>query len=150
MSIEVVIKPTGILHDIAQDRGIIRAAKINPRNATCQFPAFRHKIETGLHIVTPVVATLPGNRLEIIMALRFDRAATFGFRLDIPAGTAVRFEPGEEKDVTLVSFGGQRRVLGLNGLTEGDTRDAETQQRAFRIAEERGFLDKSWKVRDHT
>lgn len=77
---------------------------------------------------------------EVNRALRFDRAAAFGLRLDIPAGTAVRFEPGEEKGVTLVPFGGQRRVLGLNGLTEGDTTDAETQQRALRIAEERGFL----------
>ena len=77
---------------------------------------------------------------EVNRALRFDRAAAFGLRLDIPAGTAVRFEPGEEKEVTLIPFGGQRRVLGLNGLTEGDTTDGETQQRALRIAEERGFL----------
>lgn len=77
---------------------------------------------------------------EVNRALRFDRAATFGLRLDIPAGTAVRFEPGEEKAITLVPFGGQRRVLGLNGLTEGDTSDSEVRQRALRTAEERGFL----------
>jgi urease subunit gamma/beta len=77
---------------------------------------------------------------EVNRALRFDRATTFGFRLDIPAGTAVRFEPGEEKAITLVPFGGQRRVLGLNGLTEGDTNDPDTRQRALRTAEERGFL----------
>lgn len=77
---------------------------------------------------------------EVNRALRFDRAATFGFRLDIPAGTAVRFEPGEEKPITLVPFGGQRRVLGLNGLTEGDTSDPDVRQRALRTAEERGFL----------
>lgn len=79
---------------------------------------------------------------EVNRALRFDRAVAFGLRLDIPAGTAVRFEPGEEKEVTLIPFGGQRRVLGLNGLTEGDTTEAETQQRALRIAEERGFLER--------
>jgi urease subunit gamma/beta len=77
---------------------------------------------------------------EVNRALRFDRAATFGFRLDIPAGTAVRFEPGEEKAITLVPFGGQRRMLGLNGLTEGDTSDPDTRQRALRTAEERGFI----------
>ena len=77
---------------------------------------------------------------EVNRALRFDRAATFGLRLDIPAGTAVRFEPGEEKAITLIPFGGQRRVLGLNGLTEGDTGDPDTRQRALRTAEERGFL----------
>jgi urease subunit gamma/beta len=77
---------------------------------------------------------------EVNRALRFDRAVTLGFRLDIPAGTAVRFEPGEEKEVTLVSFGGQKRILGLNGLTEGETTDADIRQRALRTAEERGFL----------
>ena len=52
-------------------------------------------------------------------ALRFDRAAAFGMRLDIPAGTAVRFEPGDRKEVNLVAIGGTRRVFGLNGLTGG-------------------------------
>jgi urease beta subunit len=76
---------------------------------------------------------------EVNRALRFTRATAFGLHLDIPAGTAVRFEPGEEKEVTLVPFGGQRRVLGLNSLTDGDTTDDEVQQRALRLAEERGF-----------
>jgi urease subunit beta len=56
---------------------------------------------------------------EVNRALRFDREAAFGMRLDIPAGTAVRFEPGEEKPVTLVEIGGAKRVLGLNNLTQG-------------------------------
>lgn len=77
---------------------------------------------------------------EVNRALRFDRAAAFGLRLDIPAGTAVRFEPGAEKEVTLVPFGGQRRVLGLNGLTEGDTTDDAVRQQALRMAQEQGFL----------
>lgn len=77
---------------------------------------------------------------EVNRALRFDRATAFGLRLDIPAGTAVRFEPGEEKEVTLVPFGGQRRVLGLNGLTDGDTTDNAVRQEALRLAAERGFL----------
>ena len=73
-------------------------------------------------------------------ALRFDRAKARGLRLDIPSGTAVRFEPGEEQEITLVPFSGQRRVLGLNGLTEGDTSDPDVRQRALRTAEEQGFL----------
>lgn len=77
---------------------------------------------------------------EANRALRFPRATTFGLRLDIPAGTAVRFEPGEEKVVQLVPFGGQRMVLGLNGLTEGNTEDAAVRQRALRRASEQGFL----------
>lgn len=53
--------------------------------------------------------------------LRFDRAQGFGFRLDIPAGTAVRFEPGETRTVELVALGGSQRVYGLNNLTCGQT-----------------------------
>lgn len=52
-------------------------------------------------------------------ALQFDRAAARGQRLDIPAGTAVRFEPGDEKEVTLVPLAGRREVYGFNGLVEG-------------------------------
>jgi urease beta subunit len=65
---------------------------------------------------------------ETNAALRFDRALTKGFRLDIPAGTAVRFEPGQERDVTLVSFVGDRRVYGFRGLVMGalDTKSGTT------------------------
>ncbi len=52
-------------------------------------------------------------------ALQFDRALTRGFRLDIAAGTAVRFEPGQERDVTLVKFGGDQRVFGFQGKVMG-------------------------------
>ena len=52
-------------------------------------------------------------------ALRFDRAATRGWRLDIPAGTAVRFEPGQVRSVTLVPYAGERRVFGFNGQVMG-------------------------------
>lgn len=53
---------------------------------------------------------------EVNRALQFDRAQAFGFRLDIPAGTAVRFEPGDSKEVNLVEISGERNVYGLNGL----------------------------------
>lgn len=59
---------------------------------------------------------------EVNRALTFDRAQAFGMRLNVPAGTAVRFEPGDEKRVTLVELAGARRVFGLNGLTEGGDR----------------------------
>jgi urease subunit beta len=52
-------------------------------------------------------------------ALSFDRAATLGFRLDIAAGTAVRFEPGQEREVTLVKYAGDRRVFGFQGKVMG-------------------------------
>src|SRR6185436_19754172 len=56
---------------------------------------------------------------EVNRALRFDRSKAWGRRLNVPAGTAVRFEPGDEKIVTLVDLGGAREVHGLNALTEG-------------------------------
>jgi urease subunit beta len=52
-------------------------------------------------------------------ALSFDRARARGFRLDIPAGTAVRFEPGQERDVTLVRYAGEQRVFGFQGKIMG-------------------------------
>ncbi len=61
---------------------------------------------------------------EVNRALGFDRAQAFGMRLDIPAGTAVRFEPGDARRVTLVEIAGARSVFGLNGLTDGGTKDS--------------------------
>jgi urease subunit beta len=56
---------------------------------------------------------------EANSALVFDRDAARGLRLDIPAGTAIRFEPGDSRDVNLVPFAGLRRVFGFNGLVNG-------------------------------
>ena len=58
---------------------------------------------------------------EVNRSLRFDRARAFGMRLNIPAGTAVRFEPGDDKKVILVALGGAAAVYGLNGLSNGPT-----------------------------
>lgn len=60
---------------------------------------------------------------EVNRALEFDRAASFGMRLDIAAGTAVRFEPGQEKEITLTAFGGRQELGGLNGLSQGGRGD---------------------------
>ena len=56
---------------------------------------------------------------EANAALHFDREATRGQRLDIPAGTAIRFEPGDSREVQLIPFAGGRRVFGFNGLING-------------------------------
>jgi urease subunit beta len=56
---------------------------------------------------------------EVNAALTFDRKAAKGMRLNVPAGTAVRFEPGDTKDVVLVALAGTREIYGLNGLTQG-------------------------------
>ena len=76
---------------------------------------------------------------EVNKALDFDREKAFGMHLDIPAGTAVRFEPGEAKEVTLVEFGGTGEIFGLNSLTDGTTRSASRKADALRKAKERGF-----------
>src|SRR5687767_2492571 len=60
---------------------------------------------------------------EVNPGLDFDRGRAYGMRLDIPAGTAVRFEPGMRKTVILVAFAGRRRVFGLNQLVEGNLDD---------------------------
>jgi urease beta subunit len=76
---------------------------------------------------------------EVNRALRFDRNAAYGTRLDIPAGTAVRFEPGDRKDVVVVAIGGNRVVVGLNDLTNGELDDPEVRRRAMDAMTRRGF-----------
>lgn len=73
---------------------------------------------------------------EVNRALRFDREATYGMHLNVAAGTSVRFEPGEEKEVELVAYGGTRVIHGHNGLTGGTLDDAAVRQAALdRLAE---------------
>ena len=73
--------------------------------------------------------------------LDFDRKRTYGMRLDIPAGTAIRFEPGAERDVDLVAVGGNRLVHGMGGLVDGELDDDEIRERAFERAVEDGHFD---------
>ena len=79
---------------------------------------------------------------EVNRGLVFDREQAFGFRLCIPAGTAARFEPGEEKRVTLVALAGNRTVHGINGLTNGDLDDPNVKAQALTRAAEQGFIRK--------
>jgi urease beta subunit len=83
---------------------------------------------------------------EANRALRFDREKAYGFRLQVPAGTAVRFEPGEDKRVTLVSIGGSRVAYGINGLTHGRLDDPHVKQQALAKAKDLGFITKGAKA----
>ena len=86
------------------------------------------ELNAGLATIKLVVANI-GDRpiqigshfhfYEVNDALSFDRDETIGMRLDIPAGTAVRFEPGDEKEVTLVPYTGSRQVYGFNNKING-------------------------------
>ena len=58
-------------------------------------------------------------------ALNFDRAKSYGFRLNIAAGTAIRFEPGQTRDVELVAYAGERKVFGFNGQVMGALEDKQ-------------------------
>ncbi|HEY1416591.1 MAG TPA: urease subunit beta [Myxococcaceae bacterium] len=75
---------------------------------------------------------------ETNRALEFDRARAYGMRLDIPAGTAVRFEPGESKTVQLVALAGAKVVRGGNALGEGTVSDAG-RERFMAAVKDRGF-----------
>jgi urease beta subunit len=79
---------------------------------------------------------------ETNRALRFDREKAYGLRLQVPAGTAVRFEPGEDKRVTLVSIGGNRVAYGINGLVNGRLDDPIVKAKAMTVAREQGFIQK--------
>ena len=68
---------------------------------------------------------------ECNFALKFDRESVFGRHLDIPAGTAVRFEPGEETRVGLVEYDGDRKIMGFNEITMGYADDETTRQAAI-------------------
>lgn len=77
---------------------------------------------------------------EANKALRFDRAASFGMRLDVLAGAVARFEPGESKEVTLVEIGGTGDISGLNNLTEGSIHDPAIRKAALAKARAYGYL----------
>ena len=76
---------------------------------------------------------------EVNRQMEFDRASAFGMRLNIAAGTAVRFEPGEEKQVELVAFGGARTAVGINNLANGVTTDPAVKTLALAKMKELNF-----------
>ena len=86
------------------------------------------EINTGRLTVTLTVANTGDRPIQVgshyhfyetNAALSFDRERTRGYRLDIPAGTATRFEPGQSREVRLVAYAGERRVVGFNGRING-------------------------------
>ena len=93
------------------------------------------------HRTTSVVVKNEGDRpiqvgshyhfFETNKLLTFDREKAFGMRLNIPASTAVRFEPGEQKSVVLVEFGGSKEIHGFNGLTNGKYTDQSVKTKAI-------------------
>lgn len=113
---------------LAQDRDII----LNQGRKTKQIVVANtgdRPIQVGSHF----------HFFEVNRLLIFDRLETFGYRLDIPSGTSVRFEPGEEKEVVLVELGGRKTVYGCNDLTQGRT-DPEGRKLAMERAALKGMF----------
>lgn len=79
---------------------------------------------------------------EVNRQMEFNREKAFGMRLNIPAGTAVRFEPGEEKEIELVTFGGTRKVFGFNNLVNGSTDLAQASKAGMKKMTEGNFKNK--------
>jgi len=79
---------------------------------------------------------------EVNKQMNFDREKAFGMRLDIAAGTAVRFEPGEEKEVQLVSFGGNQKVKGFNNLVNSYIGDNSSKEQAMKNLAAADFKNK--------
>jgi urease subunit beta len=76
---------------------------------------------------------------EVNKALEFPREKAYGFHLNIPAGTSIRFEPGDSKEVELCEIGGKRIVYGFNGLTMGGLNSAQVRNAALDKARRQGF-----------
>jgi urease subunit beta len=76
---------------------------------------------------------------EVNKALEFPREKAYGFRLNIPAGTSVRFEPGDSKEVELCEIGGKRIVYGFNGLTMGSLKSSPVKNSSLQKARTLGF-----------
>lgn len=77
---------------------------------------------------------------EVNRKMKFDRSKAFGRCLNIASGTAVRFEPGEEKTVELVEYGGLRRTFGNNSLVDGDTSLEYNKEQKTALLKAKGFL----------
>lgn len=89
----------------------------------------------------PVQAGSHFHFFEVNKQMQFNREKAFGMRLNIAAGTAVRFEPGEEKEVELVTFGGARKAHGFSNLTNGDTTSLSVKEEALLKALSQNFKD---------
>ena len=103
------------------------AIELNPGRATASIDVTNRgdrPIQVGSHC----------HFFEVNRWLAFDRARAYGMRLDVPAGTAVRFEPGDTRSVALVALGGLRTVAGLNRLVEGALDDDDVRRRAMDTA----------------
>jgi urease subunit gamma/beta len=119
----------------------VRPGEIIPADGDIEINAGRRKAKIKVKNTgdRPIQVGSHYHFFETNRALQFDRAKSFGMHLDVPAGTAVRFEPGEAKEVALVEFGGTGELFGLNSLTDGSARSPLVRDAALARARARGF-----------
>lgn len=98
---------------------------------------------TTIHVTNtgdrPIQVGSHAHFFEVNRALSFRRQDAYGFRLNIPAGTSVRFEPGDSRTVEITEYGGSRMVFGFNGLVNGSL--DQMREKAMQAARDRGFLE---------
>ena len=142
-----VMKPRGVSRDVKKVS--IQSAAVIPGEVILgegDIVAFKGRQTVELSVANtgdrPIQVGSHCHFFEANRALRFDREKAYGFRLQVPAGTAVRFEPGEDKRVTLVSIGGNRVAYGINGLVNGRLDDPNVKAKALVSAREQGFIPK--------
>lgn len=109
---------------VGADRAAVIAGEVLPQAGDIELNAGRETIEVEVANTgdRPIQVGSHYHFFETNSALRFERAPCRGFRLDIPAGTAVRFEPGQSRKVTLVKYAGEQKVYGFNGEVMGEVK----------------------------
>ncbi len=137
----IVPDPVGGGHDPHGGPGAVLASEPSPATGASAGPgANRAEIDVTNTASVPVSVTSHWHFFEANPRLRFDRAAAYGMRLDIPAGSAVRFAPGVSTTVGLVPIGGARVAVGFAGLVDGPLDDPAVRAAALSRAAEFGYL----------
>src|SRR4051812_6661811 len=110
---------------------------LRPEPIELNAAARRVRLRVDNHGDRPIQVGSHTHFFEVNRQLRFDRSLAYGCRLDIPAGTALRFEPGEGREVALVPLGGRRIAFGMNALVNGPL--DENEEKVHARASDRGF-----------
>lgn len=129
------------VHEPIPASGKVIPGEIIPENGFIEINSGKESIALSVTNTAdrPVQVGSHFHFFEVNKKLMFDRSKAFGKRLDIPSGTAVRFEPGEIKEVNLIDIGGTRHGEGLNFLTNGDFDDENVKMNALAKAAKQGF-----------
>lgn len=131
------------VHDPIPTKGELVPGEMFIEEGTIQLNGGKETIELEVTNTAdrPVQVGSHFHFFEVNKMLSFDRTAAYGMRLDVPSGTAVRFEPGESKMVQLTQIGGTREGYGLSGLVNGKMDDPTVKEMAMQLAKERGFKE---------